>query len=61
MLRDSKVSKKRYNPPSLVVLDAGAVKEKLEAKGDLKDPVVQKMLTLADEQLEKRKPKSHAL
>ena len=60
MPSDPGAAKKPYSPPSLVVLDAGAAKAKLKAKGDQRDPIVQKMLSFIDRQLNRRKAKSHA-
>jgi len=59
MPRDSRTAKKPYSSPSLVVLDASAVKAKLKAKGNPKDAITQKMLSLIDGQLNRRKLKSH--
>jgi hypothetical protein len=60
MVHDPKSANKPYSSPSFVVLDARAAKAKLLANGDPKDPAVQKMLSLAEEQLKKRKARSHA-
>jgi anti-anti-sigma factor len=46
MPREPNAAKKPYSPPSLVVLDASAAKAKLKAREGLKDPIVQKMLSL---------------
>ena len=54
-----RAAKKPYSSPSLVLLDASAAKAKLQAKGDPKDPIAQRMLSLIDEQLKGRKAKSH--
>ncbi len=59
MPRDPKAPKKPYSSPSLVVLDANAAKAKLKAQGDQKDPIVQKMLSFADKQLNLRKARVH--
>jgi len=53
-------AKKRYSPPSLQVLDAGAAKAKLKSKGDPKDPIIKRMLSLIDGKLKKQKAKSRA-
>ena len=53
-------AKKRYSSPSLVNLDLRAAKAKLVAKGDLNDPVVQRMLSLIDNQLNKAQSRKHA-
>jgi hypothetical protein len=53
-------AKKRYSPPSFEVLDASVAKAKLKGKGDPKDPSTDKMLSLIDGQLKKRKTKSRA-
>ena len=45
MPREPNAAKKPYSSPSLVVLDARAAKAKLKARGDQKDPIVQKMLS----------------
>jgi hypothetical protein len=58
MPRDPKAPKKPYNSPSFAVNHASAAKAKLKAKGDPKDPITQKMLSLVDEQLSRRKDKS---
>lgn len=61
MPRDPKAVKKPYNSPSFAVCDASAAKAQLKAKGDPKDPNTQKMLSLIDEQLKRRKKdKSHS-
>ncbi len=46
-----KAVKKPYSSPSLVVLDASAAKAKLKAGKGQKDPIVRKMLSFADRQL----------
>jgi hypothetical protein len=56
---DARPKKKPYSSPSLVELDLNAVKIKLEAKGNPKDPIAQKMLSFVDEQLNRRKAQSH--
>ena len=45
--RKPNAAKKPYSSPSLVVLDASAAKAKLKARGDQKDPIIQKMLSSA--------------
>jgi hypothetical protein len=40
--------------------DASSAKGRLEAKGGPKDPNTQKMLSLVDKQLSRRKAKSHS-
>jgi hypothetical protein len=57
MPRNSKAAKKTYRSPSLVVLDANTAKAKLNAGGEQKDPVVQKMLSFAERQLNVGKAK----
>jgi len=59
MPRDPKTGKKPYSSPILVTLDASAAKAKLQTLGDPRDPVVQKMLSIGDEQLKNVKGKSH--
>jgi hypothetical protein len=59
MPRDPKPVKKPYSSPFLVVLDATTAKAKLEAKGDPKDAVKQKMLSLIDDQLNKKQSGLH--
>jgi hypothetical protein len=49
--------RKLYSSPSLLVLDAGAAKAKLQANGDSEDPIVQKVVSLTDEQLNPQKAK----
>jgi hypothetical protein len=55
-----KAAKKPYSVPSIMTLDAQAAQAQLKAKGDPKDPNVQKMLSLMDKQLNRRKAKSHS-
>ena len=50
-----KAAKKSYTSPSLLVLDASAAKAILQSKGDSKDPVIQKMISFANEQINQRK------
>jgi len=57
MPRRPKAAKKPYSAPSFVVLDASAAKAKLKAKGGPKDQNTQEMLSLVDEQLNRRKAK----
>jgi len=52
MSRDPKAAKP-YSSPSLVELDRSAAKAKLEAKGNPKDAITQKMLSFIDDQLNK--------
>ena len=47
MPRETNAAKKPYSSPSLIVLDASAAKAKLKARGDQKDPIIQKMLSSA--------------
>ena len=47
-------AKKPYSSPSLVVLDASTAKGRLKARGDQKDPIVQKMLSFAAKALYRR-------
>ncbi len=47
MPREPSAAKKPYSSPSVVVLGANAAKAKLKARGDQKDPIVQKMLSFA--------------
>jgi hypothetical protein len=58
--RKPRAAKKPYNSPALVVHDANAAKAKLKAEGDPKDPIVQKMLSFVDSELNRRKVKPHA-
>jgi hypothetical protein len=60
MPRHASVAKKPYSPPSSVVLDACAAKAKLEANGDPKDPITEKMLSFVNKQPKRRKDKSHS-
>ena len=60
MPRGPRVEKKPYSSPSLVVLSLNAVKAKLEAEGDPKDPITQKMLSFVDKQLNRQKAASHS-
>ncbi len=60
MPSDPKVAKKPYSTPSLVELDASAVKAKLEAEGNPKDAIALKMLSLIVGEPNKRKPKSQS-
>jgi hypothetical protein len=53
-----KVAKKPYSAPSFRMLDSRAAQSELKANGDPKDANVQKMLSLMDEQLNRRKPTS---
>jgi hypothetical protein len=56
MRRHPKTAKRAYTSPSLEELDLRAAKAKLEAKGDPKDLVTRKMLSLIDDQLMKGSP-----
>jgi hypothetical protein len=56
MPRDLRPAKKPYSPPSLVVLDPRAAKEKLEAEEDSKDVALQEMLSICNERINRRKP-----
>ncbi len=58
MPSNPKAAKKPYNSPSLVQLDASTARAKLKAKGDPRDAISQKLLSLIDEQLEKTKSHS---
>jgi hypothetical protein len=60
MPRDPKTAKKPYIPPSRAALDAGAAKARLQANGDPRDPGVQEMFSVIDEQLNQRKAKSQS-
>ncbi len=51
MTNNSEGTKKPYSTPALVVLDVIAARAKLESDGKSSDPVLRKMLSLADEQL----------
>ena len=57
MARDLKPAKRPYGPPSFEVLDANAAKAKLKEMGDPKE-ATQKMSSLIDEKLNKRKAKT---
>jgi hypothetical protein len=58
MARNLKPAKRPYGPPSFEVLDANAAKAKLKAMGDPKEATTQKMSSLIDEKLNKRKAKT---
>jgi hypothetical protein len=60
MPRHPRVAKKPYSSPSIVVLDASTAKARLEANGDPKDPITQKMLSFVNKKLERRKDKPHS-
>lgn len=60
MPTDPQTAKKPYRAPSFSVLDAQAGQVELKAKGDPKDPNVQKMLSLMDKQLNRRKGRSYS-
>jgi hypothetical protein len=56
MPRHLRAAKKPYIPPSLVILDASVARAKLKAQGDSKDLTIQKMMSICDERLNRRKP-----
>jgi len=49
MANDPQSTKKPYRTPALMVLDVLAAKAKLESAGQSDDPILRKMLVLADE------------
>ena len=61
MPRKPNAAKKPYSSPSLVVLDASAAKAKLKARGDQKDPIVQKMSSFAAKALYRRQVNGHSV
>ena len=57
MRRKLKSAKKPYDAPSFGMLDARAALAVLKAKGDPKDANTQKILSLVEQQLNRRKPR----
>ena len=56
MPSNPKSAKTPYSGPSFRIFDARAAQAELKAKGDRKDPNVQKMLSFTDRQLPRSTP-----